>query len=139
MKIEAIQITIPTDYLIHIFQKLVLLATIIVIIGDNIYQVYTDGQVTGGYTTQSLITIITLASTRVSTKRLAIYFWQNIRLIINLVSLALFFRRLKDLFFLIKLLVFLIVSIHFSDTDKKLECSFRFSFNGFIKHFVVKV
>lgn len=89
--------------------------------------------------TWPLVLTIASDSIKVLTRKLSACFQQDDGLTVSWFSFVFFFKRFEGFFFLIESLVLLTTSIHLSDTGKQLEWSFRFSFNSFIKHFVLEI
>lgn len=125
-------------YLAYLFWRSVLSATKIVIIGANIYQVFTHSRSTGYYTTQLLVPTILYHSLKILTRRLGTCFGQSNRLTVNRLSLFIFLK-LKGFFFLIRLLTFPAIRNHFANTDRRQKWSLRFDLNRFIKYSVFEV
>lgn len=108
IKVVAFLIIFPTHYLNHILWKLVLSAIRIIVVEDNIYQVYTNNWDTGCSTTRPLVIIIALGFTKIFIKKLD--FWQNNRLLVRWFGLGFFCKKFEGFFFLIPLLTLSTIS-----------------------------
>ena len=91
-------IIVSIDYLAYIFFRSVLLTSRIVIVEEDIHQIYTYGLSTGYFTTQLLVAKIVLAFLSVINGELSGYFYQS-RLIFSWLDFMFFFWSLGKLFF----------------------------------------
>lgn len=104
-----------------------------VVIGKDVYQVYTRNQDTSCCITRLFITKIVSSFTKIPIWKLGACFWQDGRLIVSQFGLF-FFKRLRYFFFFTGLPAFSIISIYFANFSGRLEDSIGFSFDGFIQH-----
>lgn len=101
----------------------------------GVNQVYTSGRGTSCFSTQLLFVTVSSSFSKIPIRVQDICSCRGSGLTVNRFGFF-FFVRFGGLVFLNSPLTIPIVSIHFSDTNKGLECRLRYAFDSFIKHIV---
>lgn len=128
IRIVPFFITVLTCYMANIFWNSILSATKIVVIADNLWQIYIRGQNISFCITWLLLTTIALGFLRVLIRGLSAQ--QKNRLVVSRLGLGFIFKRFGGFLFLVRPPTPPTTNFHSSNANKWPKCNFAFGINN---------